>query len=67
MLTEKQKNCPYCHNKKILNTREEDSWLPDDIFIDDNRLLELQYEQGIGIVNTINYCPMCGRKLEDDL
>ncbi len=65
-LTKKQKECPYCNSEKPLNTTDNDDWLPDEIFIDGNNLIEDQYEQGPGIVNTINYCPMCGRKLEDN-
>lgn len=67
-LTEKQKNCPYCHEKggdhrvkaiedtpyvQVGIERKEDGW---HIWAADTLV--------VGTLRPINYCPMCGRELE---
>ena len=76
-LTEKQKNCPYCHDGdnandllslKYSNYADSDV----DVFIEDGQLL---CDVDVGIDNRddyfykkidINYCPMCGRLMNKE-
>lgn len=63
LLTEKQKDCPYCHGAKNL-LRSNDGQPVDGniVYINDNGYLNLKtdYEH---VYRKINYCPMCGRPL----
>lgn len=74
---DKQKNCPYCHPGSKVNGREcwyhttlalgevIDSCTYTELYFDPvNRFLEAIDEDELFI--DINYCPMCGRPLEDD-
>lgn len=76
-LTEKQKNCPYCHPGSKVNDREcwyhttlalgeaIDSCTYTELYFDPiNRFLEASYEDELFI--DINYCPMCGRPLNEE-
>lgn len=75
-LTEKQKNCPYCHPGSKVNGREcwyhttlalgeaIDSCTYTELYFDPvNRFLEAINEDELFI--DINYCPMCGRPLSN--
>lgn len=87
-LTEKQKNCPYCHvgsrltslyngstwvdtelgfNRvvsDIVHVDEEDTY--GDIWFDPvNKTLTSWGEGGVPLVVDINYCPICGRRLDN--
>lgn len=75
-LTEKQKNCPYCHPGSKVNGREcwyhttlalgeaIDSCTYTELYFDPiNRFLEASNEDELFI--DINYCPMCGRPLNE--
>ena len=77
MLTEKQKNCPYCHPGSKVNGREcwyhtelalgeaIDSCTYTELYFDPvNRFLEAIDEDELFI--DINYCPMCGRPLNEE-
>lgn len=61
-LTEKQKNCQYCHNSvDLIATDKEDPLAGDLIYIWQDRL---RYETDThNIARRIFYCPMCGRFL----
>lgn len=69
-LTEKQKNCPYCHTSTgndvigvidLIATNEEDPLAGDLIYIWEDRL---RYETDThNVARRIYYCPMCGRYL----
>lgn len=69
-LTEKQKNCPYCHGKDLINTLHDD-WRAEP---GDNLLGQAVHIEGNYLVveeNTteskwINFCPICGRQLDED-
>lgn len=76
-LTEKQKNCPYCHPGSKVNGREcwyhttlalgeaIDSCTYTELYFDPvNRFLEASCEDELFI--DINYCPMCGRPLNEE-
>ena len=75
-LTEKQKNCPYCHGKKSL--RSEDNDYQQLIIDDDDHVLNYEEclydgtwpESNFGWKTApflINYCPMCGRSLTNGI
>ncbi|WP_461241106.1 hypothetical protein [Paucilactobacillus sp. N302-9] len=55
-------NCVYCHEpyKPIIKANGYDSM---DVTITSNGWLEENGSNGYGGSTTINYCPMCGRKL----
>lgn len=81
-LTEKQKNCPYCHTNqqgiiKPVVRLDIKGYEPNlepeyhEAIIDEN--YGVMYVQGYvkgrgeyGEASYINYCPMCGRKLNKD-
>ena len=76
-LTVKQKNCPYCHSGSKVNGREcwyhttlalgeaIDSCTYTELYFDPvNRFLEAIDEDKLFI--DINYCPMCGRPLNEE-
>lgn len=60
----KNQSCPYCQNGRVLvvtkNLKSPSDGL---VYIYENRLryANSTYQEAI----TINYCPMCGRKLEE--
>lgn len=67
-MTEEQKKCPYCHNLDghgtdlfECNAREADARIE----LDENAI-SFDNSDGHFIYGTfkINYCPICGRKLE---
>lgn len=66
-LTEKQKNCPYCHRgRNLINTLHYEyphnlgPQLGQAVHIEDNRLV---VEEDTCEMRKINYCPICGRPL----
>ncbi|WP_418292324.1 hypothetical protein [Limosilactobacillus vaginalis] len=61
-LTEKQKNCPYCHNAETFSG--EFGWIAT-IRQVDSILIAMSPANEPCILN-INYCPMCGRDLRGD-
>ena len=76
-ITEQQKNCPYCHPGSKVNGREcwyhtelalgeaIDNCTYIELFFDPvNRFLEAIEEDELFI--DINYCPMCGRPLNEE-
>lgn len=77
MLTEKQKNCPYCHEKggdhrvKMIEddsngqaglAPEQDGW---HVWIAVPHIFE-QVLCPFEMIHPISYCPMCGRPLNED-
>lgn len=65
-LDEEQKNCPYCHVQKGITPNGEESYdeEAEGIFLIGNEI-RAQADCGWIVFNgKINYCPMCGRKLE---
>lgn len=66
-LTEKQKNCPYCHGRKdIINTLRyggAGSILGQIVRIEDDRLV---VEEETIESKKINWCPMCKRQLNEE-
>lgn len=76
-LTEKQKNCPYCHGKKELRCEDNDYQR---LIINDTDSV-MEYEECVvkgtyvtehgeeanftwkAVPFEINYCPICGRRL----
>ena len=87
-LTEKQKNCPYCHvGSKIKSTYNGSPWDGTELIlerVDDsivsagedvwgdigfdpvNRTLTSWGEGTVALTIDINYCPVCGRSLEEE-
>ena len=59
-ITEKQKECPYCHNAKTFSG--ELGWVAT---IRKFRIVAVSPTEEVCILN-INYCPMCGRSLSDE-
>ena len=67
-MTEKQKNCPYCHDQcDLLQIEHTNTVTVDqiDVYIAGDDLRLDSYFYG-GDVQTINYCPMCGRPLNEE-
>lgn len=65
-LTEKQKNCPYCHEKdNLLQTNDERPVDGDLVYINGNGYLNSETDLG-HVYRKINYCPMCGRPLNEE-
>lgn len=69
-LTEKQKNCPYCHGEKdLINTLHYEyphrlgKQLGQVIHVEGNRLV---CEEDTTETVKIGYCPMCGRSLTNE-
>lgn len=68
-LTEKQKNCPYCHIDKQGNTEYVYIDFGEGIRVFPDGVIECDYDDdGMPSMmccdaGTINYCPMCGRPL----
>lgn len=70
-LTEKQKDCPYCHEQKdIINTLDHSHFYvagmeqPGQVvYIYDNLLV---CEERTMESRKINFCPMCGRPLNEE-
>ena len=72
-LTEKQKNCPYCHyhdgagfaSKAIIDDgfRTEVKLVKE---LDEWNVYCRTYENEVESDKSINYCPMCGRDLRSD-
>lgn len=74
-LTEKQKNCPYCHDDKHDETKPiwvEDDWGEEKIYIESDGTISADYLDDCtpssmwSDPHTINYCPMCGRPLSEE-
>lgn len=79
-LTEQQKNCPYCHDEKTIMSVSDDeiviyianslgSQPLTTIFDFSNEAITDEEFMAMPFGNykkKINYCPMCGRKLEND-
>lgn len=80
-LTEKQKNCPYCHEnilgqiKQIVHLNMDVAdWMDPDIHevLLDPRHSEIVLQGNVGgcgeyvATKNINYCPMCGRPLGEE-
>ena len=64
-LTEKQKNCPYCHDQcDLLQTAHTNTVDQIDVYISGNDLRLDSYFSG-GDVQKINYCLMYGRPLNE--
>lgn len=68
-MTEEQKNCPYCHNKKGESQPKffECNYKEADASIDlDENVISFDNSDGHFMYGEfkINYCPICGRKLE---
>lgn len=71
-LTEKQKNCPYCHGNPLMYYDYGDD--SNKIWIDSNgKLQQLTWSASYLAVDTdpedgmqLNYCPMCGRPLNEE-
>lgn len=64
-LTEKQKNCKYCHTDKSL-IEYEDLGFEVEAGVDNDGILYVDAGDGYHLLNqeiNINYCPMCGRSL----
>lgn len=79
-LTEKQKNCPYCHGKIPLRSANNDYQR---LVIDDGNQA-MEYEECVvkgtymtehgaepnfgwkAVPFVINYCPVCGRRFNDE-
>lgn len=71
-LTEKQKNCPYCHKKNKPFTRSLINTSSLSLVIKEN-VLDAAYCQTLTdnlkdgwAYIPINYCPMCGRLLNEE-
>lgn len=66
-LTEKQKNCPYCHGgNDIINTLHYGGLgcvLGQVVHIEGDMLV---VEEGTTESKKINWCPMCGRPLNEE-
>lgn len=64
-LTEKQKNCPYCHNISGHKTMIFD--IPDLKAKLQGASIHCDNKRGCYRIDfPINYCPVCGRELGDD-
>ena len=62
-LTKQQENCPYCHGYDYDGYLIKDGWLDMSIF-DSNKII-LRTDPASYEV-PINYCPMCGRPLNEE-
>ncbi|WP_057820001.1 hypothetical protein [Schleiferilactobacillus perolens] len=65
-LTEKQKKCPYCHEPfdEIVKNR---SWDGASIHLNaQDELVSDASSNGIRNSASVNFCPMCGRRLEEN-
>ena len=61
-LTEKQKNCPYCHEGETLSG--ELGWVAT-IRKFDSRIIAVSPTEDVCVLN-VDYCPMCGRPLNEE-
>ncbi|MFR0770982.1 MAG: hypothetical protein ACLSH6_01310 [Limosilactobacillus pontis] len=62
MLTEAQKNCPYCHEYGGYKPVLDDGWITFDYF--DSRF-HIRTDYGAYTL-LFNYCPVCGRPLSEE-
>lgn len=66
---EKQKNCPYCHDRaNLLQSNDERPIDGDIVYISKDGYLNSETDE-CHVYRKIKYCPMCGRPLggnEDD-
>ena len=65
-LTEKQKNCPYCHGMKRMQDRLIYGTRRDILALKDNSIeytLVLPDHKEYEVQAYVEYCPMCGRYL----
>lgn len=69
------KKCPYCQNQKVIISADmpidgfQGAYLSIDAYLSGNHLVTDvdSYDEGGFITKKlINYCPMCGRKLNHD-
>lgn len=68
-LTEKQKNCPYCHDMKRIRDALIYEHSRQILMLEDNSLtytLVFPKEQIYEVQQYIRYCPMCGRPLNEE-
>lgn len=64
-LTEKQKNCPYCHGGRKAEPLVNEG--PDFLAFDENGSVAFGDDGAITLYEHIfNYCPMCGRPLNEE-
>lgn len=61
-LTEKQKNCPYCHEGETFSG--ELGWVAI-IRKFDSRIIAVSPTEEVCVLN-VDYCPMCGRPLNEE-
>lgn len=69
-VTEKQKNCPYCHSHQRYIIQRIGRFDVIDVFVDGNLLKIPEYYGGQydgTDEEQIFYCPMCGRRLSDEI
>lgn len=59
--------CEYCNNNKSFGNKKIIKNDDVDVFIVDDILYTLIVEKYIGYQEYINYCPMCGDKINKDL
>lgn len=65
-MNEKQKNCPYCHDRANLLQSNDERPVDDDmVYINKDGYLNLKTDWG-HVYRMANYCPMCGRDLRSD-
>lgn len=61
----KQANCPYCHDRaNLLQSNDERPVDGDMVYINKDGYLNLETDWG-HVYRIANYCPMCGRKLDN--
>ncbi|GEP72008.1 MULTISPECIES: hypothetical protein [Lactobacillaceae] len=74
-MTNEQKNCPYCHNTAMSRVDLISDSLPDNtctVWIYQNSLMAQSFYTDVDLDytstkrQTIHYCPMCGRQLDDE-
>jgi hypothetical protein len=62
----KQEPCPYCRTSLDVETIETESPRANITILDKSMLFCVSIDYKVLAIETIiNYCPMCGRKLED--
>lgn len=76
-LTEKQRKCLYCHSSKLINTFT-DNWnsplasknvvLFHSAAKNEDKYFEIStdYGQRVGVLVEFNFCPECGRPLNEE-
>ena len=70
-ITERQKNCPYCHEFDKGYKPVYTSWPRFGLYVFPNGSFEMDYDDNcmpasfMSESGVINYCPMCGRPLNE--